>query len=184
MKNLKKFAAMGLICATIMGNALNVSAAEVSVAEGKNANGQTTVSLVKGNPAPTFTVGIPATVNINSADPAQLTFTMNEESLNAIPDGKKVSVSIGDAGYGDTTGKFALSSGTAEATYGVYGSKYSTRPSDAYEIGDLLVSFYGNEKVTDGTASIGRVVKADNYDEIAAGTYEGFITFNIDVRNQ
>lgn len=83
-----------------------------------------------------------------------------------------------------TTGKFALSSGTDEATYGVYGSKYSIRPSDAYKIGDLLVSFYGNEKVTDGTASIGRVIKADNYDGIAAGTYEGFITFNIDVRNQ
>lgn len=184
MRNLKKFAAMGLSCALMMGSVLNVAAADVSLKEGDTVNGQTTVSLVKENPAPTFTVGIPASVNITSADPAQLTFTMSEESLNAIPDGKKVSVSIADAGYGDTAGKFALSNGTAEATYGVYGSKYSTRPSDAYAIGDLLVSFYGNEKVTDGVASIGRVVEADDFDGIAAGTYEGFITFNIDVRNQ
>ena len=28
------------------------------------------------------------------------------------------------------------------------------------------------------------VIKADNYDDIEAGTYEGFITFSIDVRNQ
>lgn len=184
MKNSKKLVAMGLACAMVMGSAMNVAAADVSVKEGGTEVGQTTVSLVKENPAPTFTVGIPATVSMTSADPAQLTFTMNEESLNAIPDGKKVSVSIADAGYGNTTGKFALSSGTEEATYGVYGSKYSTRPSDAYEIGDLLVSFYGNEKVTDGVASIGRVVKADDYEGISAGTYEGFITFNIDVRNQ
>lgn len=182
MRNLKKFAAMGLTCAMIMASALNVAAADVS--EGATVNEQTTISLVKENPAPTFTVGIPAAVNITSADAVQLAFTMNEDSLNAIPDGKKVSVTIADAGYGNTTGKFALSNGTTEATYGVYGSKYSTRPSDAYAIGQLLVSFYGNEKVTDGVASIGRVIKADDYDGIAAGTYEGFITFSIDVRNQ
>lgn len=106
--------------------------------------------------------------------------------MNTIPDGKKVSVSIADAGYEGVTGKFAVYSADAdaEATYGVYGSKYSTRPSDAYAIGDLLVSFYGNEKVTDGQASIGRVIKVDNFDDLAAGNYQGTLTFSIDVRNQ
>lgn len=182
MRNLRKFTAMGLTCAMIMASALNVAAADVP--EGETVTEQTTVSLVKENPAPTFTVGIPAAVNITSADAVQLAFTMNEDSLNAIPDGKKVSVTIADAGYGNTTGKFALSNGTTEATYGVYSSKYSTRPSDAYSVGQLLASFYGNERVTDGIASIGRVIKVDDYDGIEAGTYEGFITFSIDVRNQ
>lgn len=182
MRNLKKFAALGLACTMMMSSALSVAAAEVT--EGETVKESTMVSLVKENPAPIFTVGIPAAINITSADAVQFKFTMNEDSLNAIPDGKKVSVSIADAGYGDTTGTFALSNGTEEATYGVYGSKQFTRPSDAYAIGNLLVSFYGNEKVTDGVASVGRYIKADNYDDIAAGTYEGFITFSIDVRNQ
>lgn len=182
MRKWNKIAAMGLLCALIMGGTMNVAAAEVS--EGQTVKEQTTVSLVKENPAPTFTVGIPSAVNITSADAVQIRFTMNEDSLNAIPEGKKVSVSIADAGYGETTGKFALSNGSAEATYSVYSSKYSTRPSDAYAIGKLIASFYGNEKVTDGVASVGRVIKANNYDDIEAGTYEGFITFSIDVRNQ
>lgn len=185
MRKFRKIAALGLVCAMMISSAIPVSAAEVSVSEGENQSAQTNISLVKENPAPSFSVGIPASAAIDSADAATIQFTMNEDSLNAIPDGKKVSVSIADAGYGSTKGKFALGSeDNQEATYKVYPSKYSTRPSDAYDIGDLLISFYGNEKVTDGKASVSRVIKADNYDEIAAGTYTGNITFSIDVRNQ
>ncbi|MDD7647306.1 MAG: hypothetical protein PUJ35_08700 [Ruminococcus bromii] len=186
MRKIKTFAAMALAAALLCAGVLPASATSVDVKEGENASASTSISIVKENPAPVFTVGIPAEITITSADPAQLTFTMGEESLNAIPDGMKVSVSIADAGYTGVTGKFALYSADAdaEATYGVYGSKYSTRPSDAYAIGDLLVSFYGNEKITDGQASIGRVIKADDFDGIAAGTYNGTLTFSIDVRNQ
>ena len=185
MRKFKKFATLGLACAMMIGSIVPVSAADVSVSEGDTQSAKTNISLVKENPAPTFTVGIPASATINSADATTIAFTMDEDSLNAIPDGKKVSVSIADAGYGDTTGKFALGSeDNQEATYKVYPSRYSTRPADAYDIGDLLISFYGNERVTDGTASVSRAIKADNYDEIAAGTYTGNITFSIDVRNQ
>lgn len=185
MRKLRKIATLGLACAMMIGTIIPVSAADVPVTENDAASAQTNISLVKENPAPTFTVGIPASATINSDQAATISFTMKEDSLNAIPDGKKVSVSIADAGYGDTTGKFALGSkDNQEATYGVYPSKYSTRPQDAYDIGDLLVSFYGNEKVTDGTASIGRAIKADDYETLEAGTYTGNITFNINVRNQ
>lgn len=189
MKKLKAIATLGMACALVLGGTVSAAAEEIAVTEGETAvSGPMVVSLTKENPAPTFTVGIPAVVNITSADPAAMVFTMDEESLNAIPDGKKVSISIADAGYGDVHNTFALYSEDvqAEAAYTIFASKYSTRPTDTNynEIGKLLVSFYGTEKVTDGQASISRVIKADDYDGLEAGTYEGYITFNIDVRAQ
>ncbi|MDO5410797.1 MAG: hypothetical protein Q4F21_10140 [Lachnospiraceae bacterium] len=184
MKKSKTFAAMALAAILACSSAVPAFAAEVT--EGETAHAGTNISVVKENPAPIFTVGIPAEVTITSAEPASLVFTMNEECLKTVPEGKKVSVSIADAGYGDVTGKFALYSDTAaaEAAYGVYPSKYSLRDSDKYEIGDLLASFYGNEKVTDGQASVSRVIKVNDYDNLEAGSYAGTITFNIDVRAQ
>lgn len=186
MKHGKKIAAIALAGIMMCGSAVPAFAADVEITEGKVESATTNVTLVKENPAPVFTIGIPNSVNIDSADPAQMSFTMTEENLKKIPEGKKVSVSIADAGYEGQTGKFALYSvdANAEATYKVFSSKLSTRPSEAYQIGDLLASFYGTEKVTDGKASVGRVLKADNYDELAAGTYEGTMTFQINVRNQ
>ena len=120
MRKFKKFATLGLACAMMIGSIVPVSAADVSVSEGDTQSAKTNISLVKENPAPTFTVGIPASATINSADATTIAFTMDEDSLNAIPDGKKVSVSIADAGYGDTTGKFALGcEDNHEATYKV-----------------------------------------------------------------
>ena len=97
MRKFKKFATLGLACAMMIGSIVPVSAADVSVSEGDTQSAKTNISLVKENPAPTFTVGIPASATINSADATTIAFTMDEDSLNAIPEGKKVSVSIADA---------------------------------------------------------------------------------------
>lgn len=182
MKKSRRLAAMALAAILVCSSVVPAFAAEVT--EGETAQAGTNISVVKENPAPVFTVGIPAEVTITSAEPASLVFTMDEECLNSIPEGKKVSVSIADAGYGDVTGKFALYSddAAAEAAYGVYPSKYSLKDSDKYAIGQLLASFYGDEKVTDGQASVSRVINVNNYDDLAAGNYTGTITFSIDVR--
>lgn len=50
-------------------------AAEVS--EGETATASTSIAVVKENPVPVFTVGIPSEITITSADPVSLTFTMN-----------------------------------------------------------------------------------------------------------
>lgn len=185
MRDWKKMMVLGMTCASVLGGTITVSAADVQ--EGQTTSASTEISLTKENPAPVFSVGIPASVTVVSDEPSQLSFTMSEEHLNQIPEGKKVSVSIADAGYGDTSGVFALGTEDGKtAPYTIFSSKYSTRPTDTNynRIGALLVSFYGNEKVTDGTASIGRVIKMDNYEELEAGSYAGYLTFQIDVRDQ
>ena len=184
MKRKKCLAALAMTAALVGSTVMPISATQIT--EGETANTSTSISVVKENPAPVFTVGIPAEITVNSAEPAKLVFTMKEDCLKTIPEDKKVSVSIADAGYGDVSGKFAVycAETGVEATYGLYGSKYSTRPSDAYAIGDLFASFYGNETVKDGEASISRVIKVDNYDELSAGNYQGTLTFHIDVRNK
>lgn len=185
MISTKKLLVLGMACSTIMTSGMNVFAADVQ--EGQNAYANTDVSIVKENPAPIFSVGIPSSITIDSENPENMVFTMSEEDLKNIPEGKKVSISIADAGYGDVTNTFALASEDGKvAPYTIYGSKSSTRPQDINynKVGSLVASFYGDENVQDGQASVGRAVKSDNYEDLDAGTYEGYLTFSVDVRNQ
>jgi hypothetical protein len=180
----KMLATLSLAGILTVGSAFPVFAAQVTETEGATAS--QAVSVVKENVQPTFSVDIPAAVNISSADATKIEYSINEEDLNNIPEGKKVAITIADAGYDAVNGKFALYNEATgeEATYGLYGSIYSTT-SDPYVIGGKgYVSFYGTEKVTDGKFTMSRAIKVNNYDSLQGGTYTGYIQYNIAVIDQ
>ncbi len=178
----KKVIAAVLCMAAVVtaGNLGNVKAAEAS--EGSPASATQAVTVVKEHAVPTFSVEIPESVTVTSGEAQEIAYSISEEDLNKIPEGKKVAILLEDAGYGDTTGKFALwnDESNTEATYNLYGSKYSTRPSDAYELGGKgYVSFYGNENATDGKYTMTRVMKVNDFDHLEGGTYQGYISYSI-----
>lgn len=180
---MKKKAIAAVLCmaaAVTFGNAGNVKAAEVS--DSNPGNATQAVTVVKENAVPTFSVEIPESVTVTSGEAQEIAYSISEEDLSNIPEGKKVAILLEDAGYGDTAGRFALWNGESntEATYNLYGSKYATRPSDAYQLGGKgYVSFYGNEHATDGKYTMTRVIKVNDFDNLEGGSYEGYISYSI-----
>lgn len=180
---MKKKAITAVLCMAAVvtaGSTWNVKAAEVS--EGNPGSASQAVTVVKENAVPTFSVEIPESVTVTSGEAQEIAYSISEEDLNNIPEGKKVAILLEDAGYQETTGKFALwnEESNTEATYNLYGSKYSTRPQDAYQLGGKgYVSFYGNEQASDGKYTMTRVIKVNDFDNLESGSYEGYISYSI-----
>ncbi len=165
----------GLVCAV---SPLSAMAAVVSE-ENTAAEVQQTVTLEKTTEVvPTYTVDVPASVEIGK-ESKDLTFSLNLENHdNAIPTGKKVSVKIESAGYPTALDRFAVwdSKNLNEASYEIY---YSDRMAGGrYSIGDEIVSWKGSNW---GTQT--RKIKALDYENIQPGSYSGVINYSISLED-
>lgn len=128
---------------------------------------------------PTYTVDVPATVNL-SKDAQNLSFSLNlENHENFIPDGKKISVVIESAGYPTELNKFAVwdSRNLQEASYEIYYS--DAMAGGRYSIGDEIVSWEGSDWGTQN-----RRIKALDYDNIKPGNYSGVINYSISLTDK
>lgn len=190
MKKFKTLFAFLLAVFLLVGSMISVSATEISgISEDAAKTASTTLSMVKQNPAPEFTVGIPASVEItesNGMGKAELKFTISKTDYDNIPETKKVSISIADAGYGNITGKFALYSADAGEEVSYLVSPTSSYYTGAYEyaIGSSIVGFDSNVPVSileNGNVSMKRYVYVKDYANVKGGTYEGYMTYNIAV---
>lgn len=179
MKTLKTLAVSGLVLATMAATAVPALAADVVTnkvnVNTTSAKAQQKVVLEKEEAVvPSYTVEVPATVNL-ARDAQDLKFTLSLENDEAfIPSGKKVSVTIASAGYPTALNKFAVwdSKHLQEASYEVY---YSDRMAGGrYNIGDEIVSWTGSDW---GTQT--RRIKVLDYDKVEPGSYSGVINYGI-----
>ena len=175
----KTLAVSGLVVAATALTSLSAMAVDVNV-NSPSADFQQKVVLEKTEAlVPSFTVEIPATVNL--ASKAQdLKYTMNlENDIAFIPTGKKVSVTIESAGYPGTLNKFAVwdSKNLEEASYEIY---YSDRMAGhRYSIGDEIVSWDGSNH---GTQT--RRIAVLDYNHVQPGTYSGVINYGISLKDK
>lgn len=175
MKKSKAAIAAALCGITMTLAPVSAFAAEVSETT-VQASTQQTVTLEKTEAVtPTFTVSVPATLNLGK-DAQDMTFTLTQPDSNTfIPSGKKVSVAIDSAGYPSKLTDFVLwnKKSFTEAQYQVYDSDRAASPT-IYKIGDEIVNWTGSNH---GTQT--RRAKVLNYDSIVPGTYEGVINYAI-----
>lgn len=178
MKMFKTLLVSGLTLATMAATAVPALAADITNQVNINsttAEAQQKVVLEKEEVVvPSYTVSIPATIQL-ARDAQDLKFSLALENDEAfIPDGKKVSVTIDSAGYHSQLNQFAVwdSRNLQEASYEVY---YSDRMEGGrYKIGDEIVSWDGSNW---GTQT--RRIKVLNYDKAEPGTYNGVINYGI-----
>ena len=168
---LTTIAALGLVSAL---SPLAVSAAVVSEVNPTDQAQQTVILNKEEAVVPTFTVSVPATVEIGQ-ESAELPFTLTLENDEAfIPSGKKVSVTIDSAGYPTKLTGFYVwdSKNLQEASYEVY---YSDRMAgNRYSIGDDIVNW-----TTGNWGTQTRRIKALDYESIQPGSYSGVINYGI-----
>ena len=174
-KVLAMVTAAGLVRAIIPLSALAAVVSE----ETPDASVQQQVTLEKtAEVVPTYTVDVPAQVEIGK-DAKNLSFSMNLENHDEfIPSGKKVSVKIVSAGYPGTLNKFAVwdSSKLQEASYEIY--ETDAMAGGRYSIGDEVASWTGSNWGTQN-----RRIKAVDYENIQPGSYSGVINYSISLED-
>lgn len=175
----KTLAVSGLVVAATALTSLSAMAVDVNV-NSPSADIQQKVVLEKTEAVvPSFTVEIPATVELSSKA-QDLKYTLNLEKDDAfIPSGKKVSVTIDSAGYPGTLNKFAVwdSKNLNEASYEIY---YSDRMAGhRYSIGDEIASWDGSNH---GTQT--RRIAVLDYNHVEPGTYNGVINYGIALKDK
>lgn len=177
MKKNRMIASLIMACVLCVSISANVSADSVDMSPDANPAGSasTKIELVK-EAAPAYTVTIPETLTLSEKS-AELKFSMNLDSHEAVPSGKRLAVTIEQAGNPSGLAgmeSFCLVSENHDiAPFMLY---YSDRVSQItpYEIGDEIVTW---EAGNWGTQT--RMAKMTDYDAVKPGTYEGSIVFGI-----
>ncbi len=180
---MKKALLTALIAVAVVGTSVPVSAANVG-GDTMTTSASAEVQMVIENPAPVFTVDIPADVHVDADGMAEFAFSMKLEEVDLIPDGQKINISLDGAGYGDVTNTLALvNEENVEAAYEIYSSSFGSKAGDPYAIGDVLAAFKYDGTYTDynedGVTDINRFLFIDDFENLGDGVYNGFLTFGI-----